>query len=386
MDAASHAAGAVTCRAPDDDAVEGAERPLRLLLLDDSRFDTVLLQDRLQRDGIRHTLHRAWNEDGFRAALAEPWDLVLSDLDLCQLSARAALAILAEVAADIPLIVVTANADENALRDALAAGAVDYVLKTRLGRLTQALRMAIDRARLLRRLEAKRAVMARMSLDLIQAQEAERKALARELHDELGQRLTALKLLLHRSLPWFDDAAGLALWRMAEQEVTQLVGVVRDLSTSLRPPGLDLFGLETTIKQLLSHRFEDGPTWVFEYAGLPQRLAPVIEITVYRIVQESVTNIVRHANARHVVVEINGGADGGELELIVRDDGAGFDAARWREHAAATRRAGLTGMAERVQLLGGTFDVASAPGHGTRITAVLPLQPEGRSNEHRPRG
>jgi signal transduction histidine kinase len=380
MNAACRAAGAVAS----DDAEDDAERPLRLLLLDDSRFDAVLLQDRLERDGIRHELRRVWNEDGFRAALAEFWDLILSDLDLHQFSAQAALAILAEVAPDVPLIIVTENADENALGAVVAAGAVDYVLKPRLGRLTLALRLAVDRARLLRRLEAKRAVMARLSLDLIHAQEAERKALARELHDELGQRLTALHLLLHRSLPWFDDDAGLGLWRTAEHEITQLVGMVRDLSTSLRPPGLDLFGLETAIKQVLSHRFENGPTWVFEYAGLPRRLAPVIEITVYRIVQESVTNIVRHANARHVIVEINGGADGGELELIVRDDGAGFDAARWREHAAATRRAGLAGMAERVQLLGGTFDIASVPGHGTRITAVLPLHTEDHPNEHRP--
>ena len=179
--------------------------PLRLLLVDDSRFDMELLTDRLQRDGVRHELHRVSDEAAFREALAQPWDLVLSDIDLPQFSARAALAILQRAALATPLIVLTANADERPLRDALDAGAVDYVLKTRLGRLTQSLRLAVERARLIQRLEAKQVRMAHLSLALINAQEAERKALARELHDELGQRMSALNLLLHRSQPWFDD-------------------------------------------------------------------------------------------------------------------------------------------------------------------------------------
>lgn len=376
MDAATRAAGAAARAASGDDAEGNVNRTLRLLLLDDSRFDAVLLEDRLRRDGLHFVLHRVWDEAGFRAALDAPWDLVVSELDLHQFSARAALALLAERGVHTPLVILTANEDERALAGAVAAGAVDYVLKTRLGRLTQALRLAIERGRLIERLNAKQRRMAVLSQALVQAQEAERKALARELHDELGQRLTALNMLLHRARPWFADTEGQTLWNTAEHEMTQLIGMIRDLSASLRPPGLDLFGLQATIEQLLARRFENGPAWVLEYAGLPHRLAPVIEITVYRIVQESVTNIVRHANAHQVVVEINGGAHGDELELIVRDDGTGFDARRWRERGARDGRAGLAGMSERVQLLGGTFEVASRPGGGTRIVAVIPLRPE----------
>jgi signal transduction histidine kinase len=386
MRAGSDVAGAV------EDGVSGAPvwgndaPPLRLLLVDDSRFDMQLLEDRLQRDGLRYRLHRVTDEAGFRGALAEPWDLVLSELDLPQFSALAALAILRTAALAVPLIVLTEDADEAPLRHALDAGAVDYVLKTRLGRLTQSLRLAVERARLIQRLEAKQVRMAHLSVALINAQEGERKALARELHDELGQRLSALNLLLHRSQPWFVDEDGMALWRTAEREMTSLVGMVRDLSVTLRPPGLDFFGLEVTIEQLLAHRFQHGPAWVFEYAGLPQRLLPVIEISVFRIVQESVTNIVRYAQARNVVVEINGGADARELELIVRDDGVGFDAAGWREYAVHTQRAGLVGMSERVQLLGGTFDVDSNPGRGTRIAAVIPLLDKEINHERRSGG
>jgi len=212
-----------------------------------------------------------------------------------------------------------------------------------------------------------------MARDLIQAQESERKALSRELHDELGQRLSALNLLLHRALPLFEAGGETGLWRQAEQEVTSMVGLVRDIAVALRPPDLDYFGLEATVRQLLAHRLAGGPAWVFEYVGLPARLAPMLEISVYRIVQECVTNIVRHAGAHQVVVEIVGGADGRELELIVRDDGRGFEAAAWREQSARRQRAGLFGMEERVQLLRGSFAIDSAPGRGTRITAVLPL-------------
>ena len=232
---------------------------------------------------------------------------------------------------------------------------------------------AAQRERLIDRISRERAHTARLSRDLINAQEAERKALARELHDELGQRLSALNLLLHRARPHLQTDGGEALWHQAECELAQLVGLVRGMSVSLRPPGLDYFGLEPTIEQLLSRQFETGPSYVFEYAGLPPRLDPTTEICVFRLVQESVTNIVRHAHARHVVVEVNGGARGDELEIIVRDDGLGFDATLWREHGARNGSSGLAGMSERVELLGGSFQVDSGAGHGTRITATLPL-------------
>jgi signal transduction histidine kinase len=356
------------------DTRPSAEPPLRLLLVDDSAFDAQLLSERLRRDGVSFTLDRVDTDAAFRAALRDRHDLVLCEIALERFSARGALAVLRGLANPPPLVVVTGVAEETELVDLVREGAIDYVLKTRLGRLTQALRLAVERARLVETLDTKRRKMAALSVALINAQEAERKHLARELHDELGQRLTALNLLLHRAHPHIE-APGQVLWQQAERELSDLVGQVRSMSVSLRPPGLDFFGLGPTIQQLLSRQFAEGVDWVFEYAGLPGRLAAAIEISVYRIVQESVTNIVRHARARHVVVEINGGAAGEELEVIVRDDGAGFDAVRWPEHAASTLSSGLAGMNERVELLGGSFRVDSAPGRGTRVTACLPLVP-----------
>jgi PAS domain S-box-containing protein len=222
-------------------------------------------------------------------------------------------------------------------------------------------------------LERKNRELAILSRELVGAQEEERAALALDLHDEFGQRLSSLNMVLHRALPLFLAAHEHDLWKQADSELAALVAMVRERSVSLRPPALDYFGLEPTVRQLLGRQLDGGPAWVFEYAGLPARLPPLLEISVFRIVQAAVTNIVRHARASRVVVELNGGADGGELELVVRDDGIGFDAASWREGAARAGRAGLAGIRERVALLGGTFVVESAPGAGTCITVLIPL-------------
>lgn len=220
---------------------------------------------------------------------------------------------------------------------------------------------------------------ARANEQLVGAQEEERKNLARELHDELGQRLTFLNMLLYRIQPGIANTPAALAWKEAEHELAALVAQVRSISLSLRPPDLDYFGLEPALTQLLARQFDGGPQYVFECALPAKRLTPLIEITTYRIVQESATNIIRHANATQVVVEINGGADGAEVEVIVRDNGQGFDVNGWEKRCAASQSSGIAGMRERVQLMGGTFRVASQPGQGTRIEATLPTKPAERA-------
>ena len=217
----------------------------------------------------------------------------------------------------------------------------------------------------------------KLSIRLIQAQEQERISLARELHDELGQRLALLKIDMHQLRRHLVEPDAIGIWDNIDASIVTLIAQIRVISVSLRPPALDYLGLESAIRQLLERQFANSRTaCVIEYAGLPPRLDPVIEIAVYRIVQECVTNIVRHARAGHVVVEINGGEAGRELELIIRDNGIGFD----RVVVAANvmplgGSSGLTGMQERVELLGGTFSVETAVGHGTRVMASFTLRP-----------
>jgi PAS domain S-box-containing protein len=216
----------------------------------------------------------------------------------------------------------------------------------------------------------------KMSSQLVHAQEQERISLARELHDELGQHLALLKIDLHLLRGSLHDAAAHAQWEKIDAEVVALIAQIRAISSSLRPPALDFLGLESALRQLLERQFATSACrYVLEYAGLPARLAPPVEIALYRIVQESTTNIVRYASATSVVVELNGGESCYELELLVRDNGIGFDAGAAVEDILADGRGnGLRGMAERVHLLGGRFDVVSSPSAGTRIAVTLPLE------------
>jgi signal transduction histidine kinase len=355
--------------------------PVRVLLIDDDPFDAELFEYHLRRAGLAATLERVGDAAAFRTALegAAAPDLVLADVLLPGFGALDALAILRESASTVPLIAMAAVSREEAIVDALRAGAVDYLFKHQVARLPLAVRAAVERARLLGRLEEKRRNLARLSLQLVTTQENERKALARELHDELGQRLTVLNLLLYRLQPAQDDADGQASWQQAERELAGMVEQVRGMSVALRPPALDYSGLEAAAGQMISRMAgAAGLRWTLEYAGVPAPLPAPVEMTVYRLVQESLTNIVRHARAGEVIVEINGGEHGAEIEVIVRDDGAGFDPARpdlpgAPGSGATTGGSGLWGMRERVELLGGSFEIDSAPGAGTRIAATIPL-------------
>lgn len=358
----------------------GAGPAVHVLLVEANPFDAELVEHSLRRAGLAPRIDRVAEAGAFRAALSGMPDVILADVELPTFGALEALAILRSLGASIPLIAVAGSSREEATVAALRAGAVDYLFKSQLARLPLAVRTAVERERLLRRLDDKGRNLARLSLELVTAQENERKRLARELHDELGQRLTILNLLLYRlqpgpGTPARDD------WDLAERELAALAAQVRGMSVALRPPALDYSGLEAALGQLVERiAGTAGLRRVFEYAGLPPKLPAPLDMTVYRLVQEGLTNIVRHARASEVVVEVNGGADGAEVEVIVRDNGVGFAPAGGGREPGGPLSSGLRGMRERVELLGGQFELHSAPGTGTRICATFPL----RSEESKP--
>jgi signal transduction histidine kinase len=368
--------------AHDSTSNAGQAEALRLLLVEDSDDDAELVAYRLRQAGIHFCLDRVETEPAFRRALRQPVDLIVADFMVPQFGAIAALEILRSENLDIPLIIISGTIGEETAVAAMRHGAVDYVLKDRLARLPQAVLQGIDTARMRVGLREKRDNLAQahahleeLSVQLIDAQEQERKSLALELHDELGQRLTAIKISLHRMRDGLNGADAEAAWDSADGEVAMLIAQVREMSVALRPTALDYLGLEAAIRQLLERQFTHTDiTYALDYAGVPAVLTPSIEITAYRIVQESITNIIRHAGASRVVVEVNGGESGEEIELIVRDNGRGFDVAAQITLQRRRMSTGLLGMSERVKLLGGVFRVEAAPGQGTRIVASLPIK------------
>jgi PAS domain S-box-containing protein len=214
--------------------------------------------------------------------------------------------------------------------------------------------------------------LAALSRRVLAVQEEERRAVARELHDELGQLLTAVKVSLQalrrRSTPPAGDATiedSLALLDSA-------IGEVRAIATRLRPTVLDDLGLEAALSSHLERIRARAALAVTAEMRLPQRrLDPAVETACFRIVQEAVTNVLRHAEAKDLRVAL--GVDKGELVLSVRDDGRGFDLAAAGRRAAGGESVGLSGMEERARLAGGRFEVRTAPGRGTEVRAVFRL-------------
>jgi signal transduction histidine kinase len=204
-------------------------------------------------------------------------------------------------------------------------------------------------------------------------QEAERRRLARDLHDGIGQLLTALKQQLHvvehsaGSLP--EDAR--ARLRDAVELTAQALHETRELSRLLRPQILDDLGLEPALRWLTRTFTErSGVAVQVDLIGLEERVPPDVETLAYRVVQEALNNVAKHGGAARAQVLAR--CEGGELELVIADDGRGFDAT-----AAPGEGSGLRGMRDRVELFSGTIDVASRPGRGTRITARVPCSPPG---------
>jgi signal transduction histidine kinase/ligand-binding sensor domain-containing protein len=214
--------------------------------------------------------------------------------------------------------------------------------------------------------------LTRLTRSLEAAKEDERRTIARELHDELGPSLTAviinLQLLAEDRDPGrrsrrIQDTIGLA---------DRLVDRVRDLSLDLRPPLLDELGLVPALKGYLEAQASRAGIEIDVVEEVPtDELPPETEITAFRVVQEAVTNVIRHADAVQVLVTVR--QVGGGLELAVKDDGVGFDLHATMERAAAGKAIGLLGMQERVRMLGGEIQIESWPGRGTQIRVNLPI-------------
>ena len=208
------------------------------------------------------------------------------------------------------------------------------------------------------------------NLQRLAAAEGERGRWARELHDETLQSLGALRLTLSsaaRSKPPEELPGAIT---QAVDQLETMISDLRTLITDLRPAALDELGVQAALDALAERTaaagidVDVGIDLAYEQGRAAGRHTPELEIAVYRIVQEALTNAAKHGNAKRVVVEVH--EDDAAIELSVRDDGAGFDP------AAGTEGFGLLGMHERVELLDGTLTVDSAPGRGTTVRASLP--------------
>ena len=203
--------------------------------------------------------------------------------------------------------------------------------------------------------------------------EAERQRIARELHDSLGQTLTLLQLGLDelgRSLPE-SEKFGLQIEGL-KRLANSLCSEVNRLAWEIRPPALDDLGLETAIRQRIETWSERlNLQFDVRLALNDRRLEPAVETTLYRVLQEAITNIARHAEATRVAVLLD--ANEKDVSMIVEDNGRGFSANEAISDDKLPKRLGLLGIRERLSLVAGTLEVESAPGRGCTLYIRVPL-------------
>jgi len=358
--------------------------PLHVLIVEDSPEDAEIICHLLREAGYQPVSERVQTAAEMAAALSSRrWDLVIADHSMPRLDAPHALRIVQERGEDLPFIIVSGSIDEELAVAAMRAGAHDFIMKERLTRLAPAVARELREAQVRReRRGAERQVQEQamrlqaLSRRLIEAQESERRAVARELHDEIGQVLTAVKInlqALSRPSPADGFEAGL---RDSIEILEHAIQRVRNRSMDLRPAVLDDFGLVPAVRWYLERHAARAGFALELQADLGLRRYPTeTETACFRIIQEAVTNTMRHACAKTLHIEIES-LDSG-LRFAVRDDGVGFDLEAAKSRALAGGSIGLAGMEERVELLGGTLDIDSAPGLGARIEVFLPLAAAG---------
>ncbi|MDR1854371.1 MAG: response regulator [Azoarcus sp.] len=363
-----------------------------ILIVDDTVGSLNLLADLLS--GAGYVVRAA--QDGrmaLRSARARPPELILLDVrmpgmdgyELCTLLKRD------ERTRDVPVIFLSALHETGDMVKGFSLGAVDYVGKPfQPDEVLARVRTHIELRRLQTKLEERveertvqlraseaalrqsQARLRELTRFLQEVREGERTSIARELHDELGQALTALRI----DLGWLRKHSGeasadfRARLDASHALVERTIESLRRISEGLRPGMLDVLGLAAALEHL-ARQFEER--WkiacIFHADRDEYDLDESQSIAVFRLVQEALTNVSRHAQASEVVVDLSVAA--GRLRLVVQDDGVGFDVAKPRKGF------GLLGMSERVNMLGGEMSVDGS--HGTRISVALPLKEESES-------
>ncbi len=357
-------------------------------MLEDDASDAELTKFALRKGGLHFSISRVETREAYLKELEEhPPTLILSDYSLPGFNGHAALELAQEMCPETPFIFVTGTMGEEVAIETLKSGATDYVLKTRLARLipavTRALREAQARSahrRAEEELRESHEQLRALSIYLQTVREEERTRIAREVHDELGQALTGCKL----DLSWIasklpkDQKALLAKTKALTGHIDSTIQMVRRIATELRPGILDHLGLSAALEwQANEFQTRTGIKCDVQAEVGDMPLNPDLNTTFFRIFQETLTNVIRHAGATQVNVQLKERGD--EIILEVRDNGRGIS----REEISNTKSMGLLGMRERAMLLGGEFKIGKIPaGKGTKVTVSIPQHPTPQEETH----
>ncbi len=351
-----------------------AARPLRLLHIEDSPLDHDLALAHLRRAGLKVQALRVDCEVDYRRALTEEsWDVILSDFNVPGFGGLKAQEILLDSGLALPFILVSGEIGEDTAVAAMRSGASDYLLKNNLSRLAPAVEHAIEANRerqaridFERELAASRQRLSELAQHLQTSVEMERAAIAREIHDDVGGGLTAIKF----DLAWIGRHVGSPEVQQrvisALETVDLAIEASKRIMHNLRPAILEQ-GLVAAL-QWMASRFEkrNGFPCTFRTSHETMQLPVGVPLVAYRFAQEALTNVSKHAQASKVAIDLS--LARGVLSLEVADNGRGLSSA----DLAKARSFGLRGLHERAGTVGGWVDVSSGP-NGTVLMLSVPL-------------
>lgn len=351
-----------------------ADRRLRVLHVEDSELDHQLILAQLRRAGLALDIQRVDTLNEVRRALAQEWDAIISDYNLPGFSGLVVLDMVKDARLMTPFILVSGEIGEDTAVAAMRTGASDYLLKNNLTRLAPALLHAI---------EANESEQARMEADrellrskqrlhelaghLQTSVEMERAAIAREIHDDVGGSLTALKFDLAWMARHAQDEGVRQRVQSALETVSYAIEASQRIMHNLRPAILEQ-GLVAAV-QWMGARFEKrtGISTSISTTSEQIQLPPGVPLVAYRTAQEALTNISKHANASKVTIELS--VDSGVLTLEVSDNGGGLTPGA----LAKARSFGIRGLHERAATVGGWVDLSSSA-RGTSLILSVPLE------------
>jgi len=369
-------------------------------MLEDSATDADLVRHALQMGGLTFNWEHVDNKADFIRQLERfAPDLILSDFSLPSLDGYTALEIVRRKHPELPFIFVTGTLGEEVAIETLKKGATDYVLKQRLSRLVPSVHRALreaevqhERKRAEERLQQSHEQLRALSFHLQYVREEERIHIAREVHDELGQSLTGLKL----QLTWLAGRLPKDLKplhgkiQMMAEGIDETIHAIRRIATELRPGLLDTAGLPAALEwQANEFQRQTGIQCRVNVAIRDTILDQDLNTAFFRIFQETLTNIIRHANATRAEVRLIETVE--HFILEVKDNGRGIS----EEEILNTKSIGLIGMRERAALLGGEVRWRGERGRGTTVSVRIPrprknarqnkLKPDENSFGRRPR-
>ncbi|MEO8124273.1 MAG: histidine kinase [Burkholderiales bacterium] len=350
-----------------------AERCLRVLHLEDSELDHELTLAQLRRGGLNVAMKRIDSEPEFLRALEHDWDVVISDYNLPGFSGLVALDLLKASGLAVPFLLLSGEIGEDAAVEAMRNGASDYLLKNNMARLVPALLHAVEanETRLAHRLADHELGQSKQRLrELAQhlqtSVEAERAAIAREIHDDVGGSLTALNFDLAWIARHSDSPEVRQRVASAIETVAHAIEASQRVMHNLRPAILEQ-GLVAAL-QWMSSRFErrTGVACRFRTDCEALELPAGVPLVAYRTAQEALTNITKHAGATQVMIDLTLSA--GTLTLEITDNGRGLRSV----DLAKARSFGIRGLHERASTVGGWVDLSSH-GRGTTLILSVPL-------------